>query len=80
MRRSAFDVVSGALDRAQAVTQEAIETNAPTSDLPVPRGRNMVAGAGIGTLIFLVFFLGLAWVLGNLTGEALFSKVEQVAS
>lgn len=85
MRRSAFDVVAGVIESAQVATQEAIASNTPlptAETMPIRRNNtgSKLAGAGVATLAFLVFFVGLAWVLGRLTGEALFRTVEQAAS
>lgn len=61
--------------------QETIEANEPTpnpSELRAPIGntRGRVISAGILTLVFAVFFFGLIWALGNLTGESVFRRVE----
>ena len=61
--------------------QENIIANEPTpnpSELRAPSGnaRGRVLSAGMLTIVFAVFFFGLIWALGNLTGETVFRRVE----
>lgn len=66
----------------QAAEQEALTS--PTTLIASPLENRIpqsgsggrIVSAGMMTLVIAVFFFGLVWALGQLSGEALFKKVE----
>lgn len=78
--RNALDLYSQTADESARAGQEAIDPTPSASNAGTgkPCWIKRALSAGGMTFIFAIFFFGLAYALGNLTGEALFRKVEEV--
>lgn len=67
-----------------AASQETIDptaaVSAPAESTVSKSGFGRFASAGFATIIFAVFFFALLWGLGEMTGEALFRRVESAVS